>query len=69
MTRFSKTLVILGAAAMASTPVVASASGSTLPVMLMGGPDQEDSTLLVIGGVAIVGTAIALLAKGNSKSK
>lgn len=67
MTRFSKTLVLLGAAAMASTPITASASGSSLPVMLQGTVEDGDNVLLIVGAVAVVLVGGVLIFK-KSKS-
>ena len=62
MTPISKMLVALGAACMVATPVVASASGSSLAVMNAGG--EEEGGLLGLGGLEIGLIIAALVAAG-----
>ncbi|HMP54948.1 MAG TPA: hypothetical protein PKD92_00035 [Novosphingobium sp.] len=61
MTPISKMLVALGAACMVATPVVASASGSSLAVMNAGG---EEGGALGLGGLEIGLIIAALIAAG-----
>ena len=63
MTPISKMLVALGAACMVATPVVASASGSSLAVMNAGG-EEEGAGLLGLGGLEIGLIIAALVAAG-----
>lgn len=74
MTRFTKALVLAGAAAMVLSPMVAGATGSVLPVLAQGaspsddGDDDEGLGALTIGAI-VLGLALGgLLVAGGSGS-
>jgi len=72
MTKVSKMLIVLGAAAMSVTPVVASASGATLPAMLAGGGTDGDGDNyggVGIAALAALAAALGVLIASNSNSR
>lgn len=72
MSRFTKVLVLLGAASMVTAPVVANAAGGSLPVSIVGTTETAEVEgslgLIEIFGIVFVVTAVGLLVlTGKSK--
>jgi hypothetical protein len=71
MTRFTKALVLAGAAAMVISPMAAGAANQTTPVLAQGaaeGAAGSGMTGLAIGGLLAGLLVVGLLVAGPSKS-